>query len=637
MLAFLGLAGSSFAQVQPPIITLQPQGQIVPPNTTVTLRVLATGTPPLRYLWRLNGISLPNETNATLLLPGLLMGDGGSYSVGVFNDFGSAKSDAAAVAVRGTTGPAPSDSFRDRVTVGDAQGFLHGDSSEATVEPGEPVVDGGGKSMWYEWVAPANGIVTFSTRGSSFDTLLSVYTGGSLSTLQLVTRGDDENGFYTSSVRFNTQARNSYQIAVDGFSFRGEGGQFTLGWGLEITTDATPVIVSNAVPVSVVPGSDAMFAVLTESTTDQFQWYRNGLPIRDATFPTLRVLRAQSADLGLYSVRVSNSFGRFVESPFASLQLGPESGPLIHDKFQALYSQPANGNRPGAGFISIGLGGIAMTNEAFSKGAAQPIDPFPCDEAFEGTLWMGLDATNTGVIQVDTTGSAITNRLAVYRLTGGADEFESPNVIACDVTSGPAGLPCITNFNATNGTNYTIVVEGYKGTGNLKLTCRMGIAPLIIAATQCVAVAAGGTLQLSMPATNWIPAPRCQWRRDGNNITDATNATLTINNFNALLGGSYSVVMSNFVRVATNTVAVAVEQGAFALGYSLATNNGNVGYVVSGAAGHAFVLERAPAADGVWTPWVTNVNPCSTLIRTNPNILLDAHRFFRAVSWPPGP
>ena len=101
----------------------------------------------------------------------------------------------------------------------------------------------------------------------------------------------------------------------------------------------------------------------------------------------------------------------------------------------------ANGNRPGAGFISIGLGGIAMTNEAFSKGAAQPIDPFPCNEPFEGTLWLGLNATNTGVIQVNTTGSTITNRLAVYRLTGGAADFNFPPAFVCDITSGPAGIP----------------------------------------------------------------------------------------------------------------------------------------------------------------------------------------------------
>jgi hypothetical protein len=275
-----------------------------------------------------------------------------------------------------------------------------------------------------------------------------------------------------------------------------------------------------------------------------------------------------------------------------------------------------------------------MSNEFFSKGAAQPVDPFPCNEPFFGTLWLGLTATNTGVIQVDTTGSAISNRLAVYKLSGGDADFNFPPAIVCDITSGPAGLPCIKTFNATNGTNYTVVVEGYKGSGNLKLTCRMGIAPQILAITQCVAVAQGGTLQLDMPATSWIPVPRCQWRRNGQDVVNETNTSLVVPNFTLGQAGSYSVVMSNFVRAATNIVANVVVADAFALDYSVATNNGNVGFVIFGAAGHAFVLQRANSVEGAWTPLITNPSPCSTFILTNANMLLDAHRFFRAVSWP---
>jgi hypothetical protein len=40
----------------------------------------------------------------------------------------------------------------------------------------EPDHDGnpGGKSVWWTWVAPANGLVTVSTQGSTFDTVLAV-------------------------------------------------------------------------------------------------------------------------------------------------------------------------------------------------------------------------------------------------------------------------------------------------------------------------------------------------------------------------------------------------------------------------------------------------------------------------------
>ena len=70
--------------------------------------------------------------------------------------------------------------------------------------------------MWLTWVAPANGIVTFRTTGSSFDTLLAVYTGNTLGTLQAVASDDDSGGFFTSAVSFNAAADTPYQIAVDG-------------------------------------------------------------------------------------------------------------------------------------------------------------------------------------------------------------------------------------------------------------------------------------------------------------------------------------------------------------------------------------------------------------------------------------
>ena len=37
-----------------------------------------------------------------------------------------------------------------------------------------------GQSVWYRWTAPANGPWAFDTRGSSFDTLLGIYTGSSV-------------------------------------------------------------------------------------------------------------------------------------------------------------------------------------------------------------------------------------------------------------------------------------------------------------------------------------------------------------------------------------------------------------------------------------------------------------------------
>jgi hypothetical protein len=90
----------------------------------------------------------------------------------------------------------------------------------ATVEPGEPKHAGrtGGHSLWWNWTAPSNGVVTITTAGSTFDTLLGIYTGDSVSNLTQVAANDDVSGgrTLTSSVQFTVAAGTEYQIAVDG-------------------------------------------------------------------------------------------------------------------------------------------------------------------------------------------------------------------------------------------------------------------------------------------------------------------------------------------------------------------------------------------------------------------------------------
>ena len=75
-----------------------------------------------------------------------------------------------------------------------------GDNVDATKETGEPNHAGnaGGKSVRWNWTAPDNNSVTFTTKGSGFDTLLAVYTGSSVSGLTLLrnVKSIDRKGFF---------------------------------------------------------------------------------------------------------------------------------------------------------------------------------------------------------------------------------------------------------------------------------------------------------------------------------------------------------------------------------------------------------------------------------------------------------
>jgi hypothetical protein len=75
----------------------------------------------------------------------------------------------------------------------------------------------GGRSVWWSWVTTNSGLVTIDTAGSSFDTLLAVYTGTAVGSLTLVQQDHNSIGNGASRVRFQALAGTEYQVAIDGF------------------------------------------------------------------------------------------------------------------------------------------------------------------------------------------------------------------------------------------------------------------------------------------------------------------------------------------------------------------------------------------------------------------------------------
>ncbi len=78
-----------------PMITMQPTSQSVAVGARVSLDVVATGTAPLTYQWRTNGVDWPGRTNATITVTNFSALDQRSYDVRVSNTAGSVRSTAA--------------------------------------------------------------------------------------------------------------------------------------------------------------------------------------------------------------------------------------------------------------------------------------------------------------------------------------------------------------------------------------------------------------------------------------------------------------------------------------------------------------------------------------------------------------
>jgi hypothetical protein len=86
--------------VPPPVITSSPQSLSVFEGAIPSFSVAASGAGPISYQWRLNGVHLPDATNATLAIDYVLLENEGSYDVIVSNPGGAVISDPAQLQVR---------------------------------------------------------------------------------------------------------------------------------------------------------------------------------------------------------------------------------------------------------------------------------------------------------------------------------------------------------------------------------------------------------------------------------------------------------------------------------------------------------------------------------------------------------
>ena len=87
----------------PPMITQQPVSQTVSLGANTSFTATASGTAPLAFQWRKNGVSLSNATNSTLTISGATFNDVASYSVVVTNVAGSDTSDDALLIIPSAT------------------------------------------------------------------------------------------------------------------------------------------------------------------------------------------------------------------------------------------------------------------------------------------------------------------------------------------------------------------------------------------------------------------------------------------------------------------------------------------------------------------------------------------------------
>jgi hypothetical protein len=97
----------------------------------------------------------------------------------------------------------------------------------------------GGASQWFAFICPSNGTLYLDTEGSTFDTILAVYTGAPppYTNLTSMACDNDSGPGLTSSLSMNAVANTIYYIAVDGVN--GATGMANLNYRLLV-----PIVIS---------------------------------------------------------------------------------------------------------------------------------------------------------------------------------------------------------------------------------------------------------------------------------------------------------------------------------------------------------------------------------------------------------
>ena len=116
-----------------------------------------------------------------------------------------------------TKGPS-NDDFFNSITI-EAPTILSATNSGTTTQAGEPDTANVGATVWWNFVAPNSGMARIDLEGSTFDTVLHVYTDAEngLANLTPIAFNDDETNTIQSDVNFPVQAGQRYEIRVGGF------------------------------------------------------------------------------------------------------------------------------------------------------------------------------------------------------------------------------------------------------------------------------------------------------------------------------------------------------------------------------------------------------------------------------------
>ena len=186
----------------------------------------------------------------------------------------------------------------------------------ATTDPLEPVHCNtpGGASYWLLYQPPTNGTITLDTLGSTYDTVMEVYTYNgtptNYSNLIKIDCNDNDSGTNTfSRIAFPVVKSRQYLVAVDGVN--GARGTAWLNYSLATNIfPQSPSLTGTPSPILAPQGATvAMNAPVTGAPPLVFTWRKNGVVINGAASNPLVLPNVTTNATASYTFAVTNDLG----------------------------------------------------------------------------------------------------------------------------------------------------------------------------------------------------------------------------------------------------------------------------------------------------------------------------------------
>jgi hypothetical protein len=332
-----------------------------------------------------------------------------------------------------------------------------------------------------------------------------------------------------------------------------------------------PGITAQPTSQIVLVGGTAGFSVSATGTAPlRYQWTCNGTNIAAATNATLTLTNVQLSQAGNYSVSVTNLYSSVLSSN-AVLTVGyapsvvtqptnqtvlvggaasfsvaaTGTAPLSYQWFSNIWDVIGAVRIPGATNDSLTLPNVPFSYNG-KQVWVQITNIFGSTVSSRALLTVLAPPTITQqpADQLAAVGSTVSLVVAVSGTTNFSFQWSWNGT---NIVGGTNATLTITNVQFSNAGYYAVLVTNLVGSvmsSNALLT--VSTPPVITGQPASCTNVAGTTAAFTVVASGFSPLSY-QWRFNGTNLANATNATLTLNNVQPRQAGSYAVLITNLL------------------------------------------------------------------------------------------